>query len=120
MTIKHFTEPSKQIVNMGRHRWSVARLFELSRDLEVMDVPLRHLNMYSLYEKITLREMAGHVFAVNNADLKYPIILDEDGDLMDGRHRLMKAIINNEETIKVVRFDTNPEPCEVIDNDKDA
>lgn len=101
--------------SLGRHSWSVARLFELVRELPVMDVPLEHLNMYNTYEKLTLREMVMHMKAVLDADLDKPIILDEDGEIMDGRHRLMKAILHNAETIKVVRFEENPPPCQVKD-----
>jgi hypothetical protein len=100
-----------QMSRLGNLEWSVARLFELSKNLEVMDIPLKHINMYYRYEKLSLRQLAGHVVAVNEADLKYPIILDEDGELMDGRHRLIKAIITGEDTIKAVRFDINPAPC---------
>lgn len=78
-----------------------------------MEVPLNHLNVYYYYENLTLRDMVMHMKAVQEADLEKPIILDEDGDLMDGRHRLMKAMLNGAETIKVVRFDENPPPCQV-------
>lgn len=118
MSVKHLPEPNDQMSRMGRHRWSVARLFELSKDLKVMEVPLMHMHMYYIYDKMTLRELTGHIVAVNNANLEYPIIIDEDGEIMDGRHRLMKAIIDDKKTIKVVRFDQNPEPCEVVENDK--
>lgn len=77
-----------------------------------MDIPLDHLSLYYTYEKLTLREMVMHMMAVNAADLETPIILDEDGELMDGRHRLMKAMLIGAPTIKAVRFDTNPEPCQ--------
>lgn len=113
MKIKPWLAPSEQMCSLGNHTWSVARLFELSRDLPVMEVPLSHLNMYYYYEKLTLRDMVMHMNAVLDADLEKPIILDEDGDLMDGRHRLMKALLNGAETIKVVRFDENPSPCQV-------
>lgn len=100
---------------LGRHTWSVPRLFELVRSLPVMEIPLNHMNMYYTYENITLREMVMHMKAVNDADLDKPIILDEDGELMDGRHRIMKAILTGAETIKAVRFDENPSPCQVKD-----
>jgi len=100
-----------QCCNLGNHHWSIARLITLSKDLEVMKVPLKHLNMYSLYKDLTLRDMVMHINAVNDADLKYPIILDEDGELMDGRHRIMKALLLGKKTIRVVRFDVNPSPC---------
>ncbi len=113
MFIGKFTPPEDQTCRLGNYIWSVPRLFELSRSLPVMEVPLGHLNMYYLYEDLTLRDMVMHFKAVQDADLSYPIILDEDGDLMDGRHRMMKALFTGAETIKVVRFDKNPAPCRV-------
>lgn len=56
-----------------------------------------------------------HMAAINAADLSYPIILDEDGEIMDGRHRIMKAMLAGEKTIKAVRFDENPSPCKCDD-----
>lgn len=78
-----------------------------------MDIPLDHLSLYYTYNHLTLREMVTHMQAVNNADLNIPIILDENGELMDGRHRLMKAMLTGAEKIKAVRFDENPPPDEV-------
>jgi hypothetical protein len=80
-----------------------------------MDIPLDHMHLYYTYEKLTLREMVMHMKAVNAADLEKPIILDEDGELMDGRHRLMKAMLLGNETIRAVRFDENPPPDRVSD-----
>jgi len=116
MNIKAWHHPYDQICTLGRNSWSIARLFELSRELTVMEIPLEHLNIYYLYDRITLREMVMHMKAVNDADLDMPIILDEDGELMDGRHRIMKAMLTGAETIKAVRFDENPSPCSIKEN----
>lgn len=113
MKIKEWYKPSDQMCTLGRHSWSVPRLFELSRNLPIMEVPINHLSLYYTYEKLTLRDMVMHMNAINNADLDKPIILDEDGELMDGRHRLMKTMLLGLETIKAVRFDQNPIPCKV-------
>lgn len=115
MKIKAWIDPKDQMCSIGRHCWGVPRLFELSRSLPVMEVPLNRLSLWYTYEKLTLREMVMHMKAVNDADLDKPIILDEDGELMDGRHRLMRAMLNGAETIKVVRFEENPVPCQVKD-----
>lgn len=115
MKIKKWADPSDQECNLGRHYWNVARLFELSRALPVMEVPLDHLMVYYTYEKLTLREMVMHMNAVNAADLKKPIILDEDGELMDGRHRLMKAMLTGQKKIRAVRFEENPTPDRVTE-----
>ena len=115
MIIEEFVSANTQMSRLGKHSWSVARLFELSKSFKVMNIPIDHLNVFYKYENLTLREMVMHMKATHDADLKPPIILDEDGELMDGRHRLMKALLNGEKTIKAVRFDKNPSPCEVAE-----
>ena len=110
MKVVEWLKPDQQMARLGRNSWSVPRLFELSRNLPVMDVRIDHMSVYFVYEKLTLREMVGHIKAVQDADLSFPIILDEDGELMDGRHRLMKAILEGRQTIKAVRFEENPSP----------
>lgn len=113
MYIRKWYKPQDQMCTLGKCTWSVPRLFELSRDLPVMEVPLDHLCVHYTYTELTLREMVMHMRAISEADLDKPIILDEDGELMDGRHRLMKAMLLGEKTIKAVRFDVNPSPCMV-------
>jgi hypothetical protein len=115
MKIKIWLETKNQMCSIGKHSWNVARLFELSRSLPILEIPLDRLNVWYKYENLTLRDFVMHMNAVNNADLNFPIILDEDGELMDGRHRLMKAMLNGCKTIKAVRFDENPWPCRVED-----
>lgn len=113
MKIEPWLEPKEQCCTLGRHTWSVPRLFELSRNLPVMDVPLNHLSLNYQYQNLRLRDMVTHMRAVLDADLSKPIILDEDGELMDGRHRLMKAMLTGIDTVKAVRFDKNPSPDRV-------
>lgn len=113
MKIKPWGPPSDQMCNIGKHHWSVCRLFELARGLPVMDVPLDHLSVWHYYQRLTMRELVMHMKAVQDADLSFPIILDEDGEIMDGRHRVMKCMLEGIPTIKAVRFDENPSPCRV-------
>lgn len=75
-----------------------------------MDIPLDHLYVWYDYGKLSLREMVMHWKAAESADMSKPIILDEDGVIMDGRHRLMKAMLHGDAAIKAVRFDKNPLP----------
>jgi hypothetical protein len=117
MRINKFSDYKEQMSCLGNHNWKVARLIECAKDLPVMTIPLDHLNVFNRYQDLTLREMVMHMNAVNNADLKYPIILDEDGEIMDGRHRIMKAMLTGKKSIKAVRFDKNPEPCRIDSHD---
>lgn len=116
MKIKSWLTPEDQMCKLGRHHWSIPRLFELVRELPVMEVPIDHLNIYYTYKNLTLREMVMHIEAVHSADLDKPIILDEDGELLDGRHRIMRAILEGRRAIKAVRFDENPPPCKITDD----
>lgn len=111
MKINTHVNYKEQFAQVGRHYWSVPRLVELSKGFPVTEALIDHLNVWVLYERLTLRELVMHMKAVQAADLGYPIILDEDGYLMDGRHRLMKAMLIGVTHIKVVRFDENPAPC---------
>jgi len=113
MKIPVWASPSTQFAQLGRHHWSVSRLHQLAKDLPVMDVPLDHLSTWHKYKDLTLREFVMHMNAVNVANLAYPIILDEDGEILDGRHRLMRAMMLSLSTIKAVRFEENPPPCRI-------
>jgi len=48
--------------------------------------------------------------------LSYPIILDDEGYVMDGRHRIFKALLKNKPSIKAVRFTKTPK-CDFIKAD---
>jgi hypothetical protein len=112
-----WTGPETQMCNLGKAHWSIARLHQLAAKLPVMEVPLKHLNVFVKYD-VTLRELVMHFKAAMDADLSHPIILDEDGELMDGRHRIMKALYLEQETIPAVRFPENPSCCRYDDDFK--
>ena len=109
--IPEFLTIDEQYVEIGNATWSVARLITLSRNLKVMTIPLEHLNIDISYEKLSGIDLVMHMRAIIKADLSFPIILGEDGNILDGRHRIMKSLWKNKKTIKAVRFDSNPEPC---------
>lgn len=47
---------------------------------------------------------------IGEADLAFPIILSADGRVMDGMHRVLKALLNGSQSIEAVRFERDPEP----------
>jgi hypothetical protein len=97
----------------GVDAWDVDRLVELSRDLPVAQVPLASIwELDTAYwsQPLTVRDVADHVRLVQAVDLSYPIILAVDGRVMDGMHRVVRALLEGRETIAAVRFDVQPEP----------
>lgn len=110
---KDFDDVSTQMCRLRKQWWSVPRLHQLVKDLPVFEIPLQGLNVAEFYDDLRLRDMVMHFKAMMRADMSYPIILDEDGELMDGRHRIMRALYEERETILAVRFAVNPTPCRV-------
>jgi len=104
-----------QICTRGRQEWSVARLVFLARDLPVLDIPMAHLCLDEWYAEMDMRTLCKHVLTIQRASLEFPIILDANGSIMDGRRRVMKALINKAETIRAKRFLETPAPCRIRD-----
>lgn len=106
-----------RIVNGNRLIWDVHRLIELSRALPVVDVPLSSIaELDEVFwfndcdQAPTGRAVAEHAKLMEETDLEYPIILSADGRVMDGMHRVCKALVLGRETIKAVRFPSDPTP----------
>ena len=90
--------------------YSVARLIDMCKDLEPFDVPLQAFDLSAqIWQNYSIFDLAFHIKAVNEADLSYPIILDWNGSIADGRHRLIKALVLGHSTIKCVRMYWKPE-----------
>jgi hypothetical protein len=50
---------------------------------------------------------------VQQADLAYPVLLCAEGRLMDGMHRLVKALLEQRECVQAVRFPVTPKPDDI-------
>ena len=97
-------------------KWNIARLIALSADLPVFEATMAAIATdYTLTNSADLRDFVAHMRKVQEADLSYPIILAPNGVIMDGRHRLTKAILEGRTTIKAVRFLEMPETEESND-----
>lgn len=97
--------------NGGGKHWDSATLWEASKDLEEFDLPLIALNLDIQPWSITnFRWLLYHIKRIESCDLKYPVLLDPDGCIADGYHRIAKAILNGDLTIKAKRFSIMPEP----------
>ena len=102
---------------MGLKTWDVSRLLELSRNLEVTQIPLDQIKeldkpfWYGLGNAYpTCRDVLEHAILIEKSDLSHPIILCHEGRVMDGMHRVCKAVMNGETCIKAVRFKEYVEP----------
>lgn len=93
------------------NRYSVARLIDDAKDLPVFDVPVAALRLGDeIWHGETILGLAFHVKKCMDADLDCPILLDWEGGIADGRHRLIKAIATGKRTLKAKRIDWKPTP----------
>jgi hypothetical protein len=61
-------------------------------------------------EPASWRCIVEHIQLIDTADLCFPIILSSESRVMDGIHRVVKALLANRATIDAVQFTTDPEP----------
>jgi len=110
--IESWVDIHTQRYGHGKGQYVIGNLISRAKDLEIKEMPINHLNFSDLALDAgdTLRQFVRQMKAVLEADLKFPIILDEDGYVMDGRHRIAKALLEEKESIKFVRFEKTPMP----------
>ena len=97
----------------GLSAWDVDRLVALAKHLQPQLVPvtaIRELDEPYWGESLTPRHVAEHARLIAEADLVYPVILSSDGRVMDGLHRVLKALMRGETHILAVRFAVDPKP----------
>lgn len=101
----------------GIDAWDVDRLIELSAALPVKDVALDAIadvdtDYWFAYGPIipTVRRVVEHVRLIQAVDSSFPVILGADGRVMDGMHRVARAMLDGERSVPAVQFQTDPEP----------
>jgi len=116
ISINSATKLNAQKFEDGEKRYVITNLISLAEGLPVKEMPIEHLNIWNLYPKPkSTRDYISHIKSVLEADLNCPIILDDEGYVMDGRHRIIKSIIEEKDTIKFVRFETTPSADYIVE-----
>ena len=109
MDIKKLDE---QIFVDGGKVWRITRLIQLALELTSFDIPLKQFSIYNLVPTFEgnspTKQFIDYIKRIHEVNLSYPIILDDEGFVMDGRHRVFKALLENAESIKAVRFEKTP------------
>lgn len=101
----------------GLQAWDVDRLVELAKDF-----PRQRVSLTSIREidegywsndgtaQLTCRDVVEHARLMQDCDFDYPVILSCDGRVMDGMHRICKALLLGQNDIEAVRFVEDPQP----------
>lgn len=100
----------------GLDAWDVHNLIRASADLPVVEVALDTITevdsdyWFTFGPAPTVRRIVDQVRLIQEVDLSYPIILGSDGRVMDGMHRIARAILDSRTSIRAVQFVVDPEP----------
>ena len=83
----------------------------LSRDLPIEQVAVESIREVDTEywfdgsaEVPTVRKVVEHARLISEVDTSYPIILGHDGRVMDGMHRIARALLEGRTVIGAVRF----------------
>ncbi len=95
----------------GIDAWDVTRLIHLGRGLPVTEVDLSSIHeLDTVYwfddasGPPTVRHVLEHVRLICDVDMSHPIILGHDGRVMDGMHRIARALLDGRKTIDAIQF----------------
>ena len=109
---QYYFRPSER----GLLAWDVDRLVMRTKQFPRIQIPLTSIRELdeafgSEHEgALTWRGVIEHVRLIQEADLSFAIILSADGRVMDGMHRVAKAVLLGRATIEAVQFANDPEP----------
>lgn len=100
--------------------WYVANLIDRTKTEPIIDyvIDLMSVNLdVKVWEVDNVFDFLSHVKRINEADLTLPVIVSAEGWILDGWHRIAKAVLLGNDGVKAVRFISNPE-FDYFNNDK--
>lgn len=100
----------------GLDAWDVDRLIALVADQPTEELPLeRVIELDTDYwfdhgYAPTVRAVVEHFRLMTEVDLRYPIVVDPEGRVMDGMHRVARALADGRTTVLARRLVAMPDP----------
>lgn len=100
----------------GLDAWDVDRLISIADGLPVESIEVADISevdsefWFDDWQRPTVRKVVEHFRLVQEVDPSYPIIVGPDGRVMDGMHRVARALLEGRRSIPGVRLPVVPEP----------
>ncbi len=91
--------------------WYVQTLVDACKSFSVCeyDIELDSIDLSVCpWGSLNMRCFIQEILIIEDTDLKYPIIVSPGGWIMDGWHRVVRAILDGKKTIKAVRLSSLP------------
>ena len=118
-------EPPRRFFSNGRAIWYIDTIWSAARGLPEFDYAVadaKILDEVCWFSDIwgkrpTCRAVIEHCQRIMAADSSYPIIIAPNGDVLDGVHRIARAMLEGRTTVRAVRLDAMPPWDELIPSD---
>ena len=100
----------------GDEFWKAKTLYDAAEEqgCKPYRLPLKFIDMSDNRWQRSARivDVAHHYTRIRNADTSIPIILSPVGGILDGYHRIVRALVDGEKYIMALRLLDMPEPDE--------
>jgi hypothetical protein len=96
--------------------WVTRKIWALANDLPVFDYEVASFECFDKdvwfgsQHTPTVYNVLSHYKKIEAAHFGHPIILSQDGKVLDGVHRICKAYLEGRKTLPAVKFEKDPEP----------
>jgi len=101
--------------SLGERAWHVETIWKAAEGVAVESIAVDAIHeidedCWFNGRPATVRDVVRHALSIHNADLARPVILSSEGHVLDGMHRIAKALLEGRATISAQRLPTDPEP----------
>ena len=91
--------------------------FAKHKNYKPFDLPLVGIDISHIpFSASTFGQFLYHLKRVNDTSLDYPVILDDEGVICDGWHRVAKAYLEGKPTVKAIRLLEMPDASGKVDS----
>ena len=91
--------------------------FAKHKNYKTFDLPLVGIDISHMpFSATTFGQFLCHLKRVNDTNLDYPVILDDEGVICDGWHRVAKAYLEGRPTVKAIRLLEMPDASGKVDS----
>jgi hypothetical protein len=117
--------PPRHLYSDGRCIWYIDTIWALAHGLPEEDLALDQvigLDEVCWFNetwgrKPTWRAVVDHCRRMVKADMTYPVIIAPDGNILDGKHRISRAMLEGLASVRAVRLPQMPPPDETLSPD---
>lgn len=102
-------------VSLGVRAWRIETVWRAAQSVPVVEVrvaAIREVDEDCWFNDAipTVRAVVDHARRIVEADLTRPVVLASDGQVLDGMHRIAKAVLNGHDTVLAQRLPRDPDP----------